>query len=75
MTRLKISSSVYPDNPLTEQEWFDTYRVSTRVPKYDGVDRAKAIMQQWEEERVTESIWKAVADKIRVAGQEISSYL
>ena len=72
---LKIRSTVYPEHPLTENEWMETYRVSTQVPRYDGIDRAREIMKQWEEERVTASIWKGVADKIKVAGLEISSYL
>lgn len=25
---IKISKSVYPENPLTEQEWMNTFRVS-----------------------------------------------
>ena len=72
---LKIKSTVYPDSPLSENEWMETFKVSSQVPRYDGVDRAKAIMRQWEEDRVSTTIWREMADRIKVASQEISSYL
>lgn len=47
---MKIKSTVYPDKPLNENEWMKAYKIGTNVPKYDGIDRARMIMEQWRRE-------------------------
>jgi len=44
---MNISKTVYPDQTLSENEWMKAYKVSTQVPKYDGLERAKQIMKTW----------------------------
>lgn len=63
---MKIKSTVYPEHPLSQNEWMEKYRVSTRVNKHDGLVRAKYIMEQWQEGKV-ESIWESFIKQIKVA--------
>ena len=44
---MKIQSTVYPDKPLSEAEWLKEFNVGIMAPKYDGVDRARMMMNQW----------------------------
>ena len=62
---MNISHTVLPPVQLSEQEWMDTFKVSSQVPKYDGVVRASEMMNQWQEGK-TESIWKKVISKLNV---------
>lgn len=45
---MKIRSTVYPSTRLEQNEWMKEYRVASRVPKYDGVDRARKIMKEYD---------------------------
>jgi hypothetical protein len=63
---MKIQSTYYPSKPLTQDEWMKRYNVSSQVPKYDGQERAKEIMEQWHNPNQTESIWKKVINKLNV---------
>ena len=44
---MKIQSTVYPDKPLSESEWMKEFNVGKNVPKYEGRDRARYMMNQW----------------------------
>lgn len=45
---MKIRSTVYPLIRLEQNEWMKQYRVATRVPKYDGVERAAEMMREYD---------------------------
>lgn len=45
---MKIRSTVYPETKLEQNEWMKAYRVSSRVPKYDGVERAGKMMKEYD---------------------------
>lgn len=45
---MKIRSTVYPETRLEQNEWMKHYRVASRVPKYDGIDRARKIMKEYD---------------------------
>lgn len=49
---MKIQSTVYPDTTLDQNEWMKSFKVSTQVPKYDGLNRARKMMNEWEENKV-----------------------
>jgi len=49
---MKIQSTVYPDTTLDQNEWMKAFKVSTQVPKYDGLNRARKMMNEWEENKV-----------------------
>ncbi len=47
---MNIKSTVQPDERLSQNEWMDRFKVSSRAKKWDGVDRAKRVMDQWRDE-------------------------
>lgn len=57
---MNIKSTTYPDQVLEQNEWMKTFKVSSQVPKYDGVERAREMMSMWgrplAEERSRETI-------------------
>lgn len=58
---MNIKSTTYPPVQLSEQEWMDEFRVSTLVPKYDGIDRAREMMRAFEDGKIgRESIWQVL---------------
>ena len=63
--RLKIASTTEPPTRPSQNDWMKEFKVSSQVNKYDGIDRARAMMAQWEEGR-TESIWKTFVDNIKL---------
>lgn len=44
---MNIAKTVYPDQKLSENEWMETFKVSTQVAKYDGLERAKQMMKSY----------------------------
>ena len=65
---MNISHTVYPPTTLNESDWMKEYNVSTLVPKYDGQERARAIMEQWQENK-HESIFRNIARRLKVSNQ------
>ena len=59
---MKIQSTVYPQKPLSEAEWLKEFKVGTNVPKYDGIDRARMMMNQWLREGNGEGFRRVVDD-------------
>lgn len=57
---MNIKSTTYPDQVLEQNEWMETFKVSSQVPKYDGIERARQMMAMWgrplAEERSKETI-------------------
>lgn len=49
---MNIQSTVYPETTLDQNEWMKAFKVSTLVPKYDGQERARMMMDQWERNKV-----------------------
>lgn len=50
----EVMSTVYPDKPVTEEEWMREFKVSTRVAKHtEGLIKAGEIMEQWQSGRST----------------------
>lgn len=47
---MKIKSTVQPDERLSQNEWMDRFKVSSRAKKWGGADRARRIMDQWRDE-------------------------
>ena len=62
---MKIAYTIYPTTSLTQDEWMQEFKVSSQVPKYDGLDRAKEIMEQWQKED-TSSIFRKTIQKIKL---------
>lgn len=60
---MKIRSTVYPETKLEQNEWMKTYRVSSRVPKYDGVERAVKMMKEYDSLE-NRSLFKRLASKL-----------
>lgn len=47
-TTLKLRSSVYPENKPSFNEWCETFKVSTRIPKdRSPLINAQRIMELW----------------------------
>jgi len=44
---MKIKSTAYPEKPLSESEWMKEFNVGKNIPKYEGRDRARMMMNQW----------------------------
>lgn len=44
---MNISHTVYPDRPLSFNEWSKKYRVSSQVAKFDGMLKAEHMMRDW----------------------------
>jgi|688.fasta_scaffold829015_2 hypothetical protein len=62
---MNISKTTYPTKSISQNDWMKEFRVSSQVNKYDGVDRARAMMAQWEEGK-TESVWKTFVNSIKL---------
>lgn len=62
---MNISKTTYPPETLSQNDWMKEFKVSSKVNKYDGIDRARAMMAQWEEGR-TESTWKTFVKGIKL---------
>jgi len=45
---MRVKSTVYPPTRLDQNEWMEYYRVSSRVPKYDGLCRARNMMMEYD---------------------------
>jgi len=45
---MNIRSTAYPETKLEQNEWMEQYRVSSRVPKYDGIERARKMMREYD---------------------------
>lgn len=45
---MNIRSTVYPETKLELNEWMEQYRVSSQVPKYDGIERAAKMMREYD---------------------------
>ncbi len=60
---MKIRSTVYPETKLEQNEWMKTYRVSSRVPKYDGVERAAKMMKEYDSLE-NRSLFKRIVSKL-----------
>ena len=62
---MKIKSTVYPDKPLSQNEWMEEFKVSSAVNKYEGRDRARQMMNQWIREG-NEGGFKEVIKRLKV---------
>lgn len=62
---MNIQSTVYPNQVLDQNEWMKEFKVSSQVPKYDGVERARKMMAEWEENK-TESLFKRIIGDLKV---------
>jgi hypothetical protein len=56
---MKISHTIYPDQPLTQNEWMEQFRVASQVTKYgEGLNRAREMMRDWNVVRSEEQpVW------------------
>ena len=62
----EVMSTVYPDKPLTEEEWMKEFKVSTRVAKHaEGLIKAGEIMRQWQDGQNT-FIFQYIGDRIAI---------
>ncbi len=62
--RLKIASTVQPPTRPSQNDWMKEYNVSSQVKDRSGLDNARRIMWQWDENK-RESIWKTFIDSIK----------
>ena len=62
---MNIKSTIYPEQVLTQDEWMNEFKVSSQVPKYDGRDRARAIMEQWQKGEDV-SVFRKTISKIKL---------
>lgn len=60
---MKIRSTVYPETKLEQNEWMEHYRVSSRVPKYDGVARAGKMMKEYDSYE-NRTLFKRIVQKL-----------
>ena len=67
---MKIQSTVYPQKPLSEAEWLKEFKVGTNVPKYDGIDRARMMMNQWLKEGNGDG-FKWIIDDLELRGSSM----
>lgn len=62
----EVMKTVYPDKPLSEEEWMKEFKVSTRVAKHtEGLIKAGEIMRQWQNGCHT-FIFQYIGDRIAV---------
>lgn len=56
---MNISHTVHPDQPLTQNEWMQQFRVASQVTKHeDGLSRAREMMRDWNMVRSDEQpVW------------------
>lgn len=60
----KIAYTTLPPNQPSLNEWMKEFKCGIQRPNPN--DRASDMMKQWQEGK-DESIWKTIADKIKVA--------
>jgi|688.fasta_scaffold1428118_2 hypothetical protein len=65
---MNIQSTVYPETTLDQNEWMKAFKVSTLVPKYDGRERARKMMREWEENKVESfvALFKRIIDDWKI---------
>ena len=64
---MRIKSTVQPDERLSENEWMDRFKVSSRAKKWDGVDRARRVMDQWRDENNVRISYKEIIKQIKTS--------
>jgi len=51
MENIKIKSTAYPKQRLTEEQWKAEFKVGIRCSIYKFTDRSQQMMNLWDEER------------------------
>lgn len=64
---MRIKSTVQPDERLSENEWMDRFKVSSQAKKWDGVDRARRVMDQWRDENNVRISYKEIIKQIKTS--------
>ena len=63
--RLKIASTTEPPIRLNQNDWMKEFKVSSQVKDTSGLDNARRIMWQWDENK-NESIWKTFVNGLKL---------
>lgn len=64
---MNIKSTVQPDERLSQNEWMDRFKVSSRAKKWYGVDRARRIMDQWRDENNVRISYREIVKAIKTS--------
>lgn len=63
--RLKIASTTEPPVRPNQNDWMKEFKVSSQVKDTSGLDNARRIMWQWDENK-NESIWKTFVSGLKL---------